>query len=139
MRGTTRTSRFALTARAGFALMVSVQFGHCAESVRTLTALDVARSDVTMREGFRRYHAGCNHCHGPDGVGSTFAPSLVDRAIDYDEFRTAVLNGRRNGNATMQGFASDPNVAPHIDELYAYLKARADGVIGRGQPRDANR
>jgi mono/diheme cytochrome c family protein len=26
----------------------------------------------------RRYHARCNHCHGPDGVGSTFGPSLVE-------------------------------------------------------------
>jgi mono/diheme cytochrome c family protein len=26
--------------------------------------------------GFRRYNAGCNHCHGPDGVGST--PNLLN-------------------------------------------------------------
>ena len=23
--------------------------------------------------GYRRYQATCSHCHGPDGVGSTFA------------------------------------------------------------------
>ena len=28
--------------------------------------------------GFRRYHADCHVCHGPDGLGSSFGPALVD-------------------------------------------------------------
>ena len=28
----------------------------------------------------------------------------------------------------------DPNVMLYVDDIYAYLKARADGVIGRGRP-----
>ena len=31
-----------------------------------------------------------------------------------------------------EGFANDPNVAPFVDEIYAYLRGRTDGVIGRG-------
>jgi len=31
----------------------------------------------------------------------------------------------------MKGFANDPNVAPYVDDIYAYLQARADGVLGR--------
>jgi mono/diheme cytochrome c family protein len=31
--------------------------------------------------GYRRYNASCSHCHGPDGVGSTFAPSLIERSL----------------------------------------------------------
>ena len=38
--------------------------------------------DERVYNGFRRYHAGCNHCHGPDGVGSTFAPALVEKLLD---------------------------------------------------------
>jgi hypothetical protein len=34
----------------------------------------------------------------------------------------------------MQGFADDPNIAPYIDDIYAYLQARSDGVLGRGRP-----
>ena len=34
----------------------------------------------------------------------------------------------------MKGFAGDPNVAPYIDDIYAYLQARADGALGRGRP-----
>jgi hypothetical protein len=34
--------------------------------------------DARTNNGCRRYNAACNHCHGPDGAGSTFATSLVD-------------------------------------------------------------
>lgn len=85
--------------------------------------------------GFRRYHAGCNHCHGPDGLGSTFSPSLIERLPDVDSFRRIVLYGRREDAAfVMKGFAGDPNFAPYVDDIYAYLRARADGALGRGRP-----
>ncbi len=90
--------------------------------------------DARTYNGFRRYHAGCNHCHGPDGTGSTFGPSLVDKPIDVDAFRRVVREGRTNGTSIMKGFADDPNVAPYIDDIYAYLQARPDGALGRGRP-----
>lgn len=90
--------------------------------------------DARTYNGFRRYHAGCNHCHGPDGTGSTFGPSLVDRFPDIDEFRRVVRDGRSTGMSVMKGFANDPNVSPYIDDIYAYLQARADGALGRGRP-----
>jgi mono/diheme cytochrome c family protein len=90
--------------------------------------------DARTYNGFRRYHAGCNHCHGPDGTGSTFGPSLVDKLIDVDAFRRVVREGRTNGTSIMKGFADDPNVAPYIDDIYGYLQARADGALGRGRP-----
>jgi mono/diheme cytochrome c family protein len=90
--------------------------------------------EANTRNGFKRYHAGCNHCHGPDGMGSTIGPSLVDRLPEIEAFRAIVREGRSNGLSVMRGFASDPNVAPYIDDIYAYLKARADGAIGRGRP-----
>jgi mono/diheme cytochrome c family protein len=90
--------------------------------------------DARTYNGFRRYHGSCNHCHGPDGVGSTFASALVDRLPGIEVFRQDVLDGQRNGASIMKGFADDPNVAPYIDDIYAYLQARADGALGRGRP-----
>ena len=92
------------------------------------------RVDARTYNGFRRYHAGCNHCHGQDGLGSTFAPSLVDGIPDVDTFRRIVLDGRRTGTSVMKGFAGDPNIAPYVDDIYAYLQARADGALGRSRP-----
>jgi mono/diheme cytochrome c family protein len=84
--------------------------------------------------GYRRYHAGCNHCHGPDGLGSSFGPSLVDVPLEAAAFRKIVLEGRINGNSVMKGFAADGNVEPYVDDIYAYVRARADGALGRGRP-----
>ncbi|MCA1370940.1 c-type cytochrome [Bradyrhizobium sp. BRP14] len=93
------------------------------------------KADARTYNGYRRYHGGCNHCHGPDGVGSTFASSLVDRPLDIEEFRRVVRNGQSSSGASvMKGFANDPNFAPYIDDIYAYLQARADGALGRGRP-----
>ncbi len=84
--------------------------------------------------GFRRYHAGCNHCHGPDGMGSTIGPPLVDHLPGKEVFVRTVMEGMRDGTSIMKGFADDPNVAPYVSDIYAYLKARANGTVGRGRP-----
>jgi mono/diheme cytochrome c family protein len=94
-------------------------------------------ADERTYNGFKRFHAGCNHCHGQDGMGSTFGPSLVDGLPDIETFRRIVRNGTSNGASVMKGFGGDPNVAPYEDDIYAYLQARAEGRLGRGRPLQA--
>lgn len=90
--------------------------------------------------GFRRYHADCHVCHGPDGMGSSFAPAMVDslKKLSYDEFVDVVVNGRKNvstaSDKVMPAFGLNPNVMCFLDDIYAYLKARSDGVLPRGRP-----
>jgi mono/diheme cytochrome c family protein len=95
--------------------------------------------DARMYNGFKRYHAVCNHCHGPDGLGSTAAPPLIDRLHGIEAFRRVVREGTGKGTSVMQGFARDPNVAPYIDDIYSYLEARAAGALGRGSPAGKSR
>jgi hypothetical protein len=35
----------------------------------------------------------------------------------------------------MPAFGTTEDVVNHIDDIYAYLKARSDGAIGRGRPQ----
>ena len=100
---------------------------------RVYQAVD-GQVDARTYNGYRRYHASCNHCHGPDGIGSTFGPSLVKGLPDVESFRRIVREGQSTGTSVMKGFADDANMAPYIDDLYAYLRARADGALGRGRP-----
>jgi mono/diheme cytochrome c family protein len=93
-----------------------------------------AKVDQQTYNGYRRYHAGCNHCHGPDGLGTTFGPSLVEGLPDIEAFRRIVRDGIVKRTSAMKGYAGDPNVAPYLDDIYAYLQARADGALGRGRP-----
>ncbi len=48
--------------------------------------------------GYRRYHSDCHVCHGPDGVGSSYAPALADslKTMDYGTFISIVAEGRKN-------------------------------------------
>jgi mono/diheme cytochrome c family protein len=100
---------------------------------RVYQAVD-GKVDARTYNGYRRYHASCNHCHGPDGIGSTFGPSLVEGLPDVESFRRIVRDGQSTGTSVMKGFGDDANIAPYIDDLYAYLRARADGALGRGRP-----
>lgn len=96
--------------------------------------------DQGTYNGYRRYASSCHVCHGPDGLGSSFAPALVDslKRMDYWQFADVVTNGRTNMGATgdkvMPTFGSDPNVMLNLADIYRYLKARSDDKIGRGRP-----
>jgi mono/diheme cytochrome c family protein len=96
--------------------------------------------DTGTYNGYRRYQSHCHVCHGRDGLGSSYAPPLIESLaqIGYDGYREAVMNGIENVSQTQQSvmpaFAEVAEVVNHVDDIYSYLKARADGVIGRGWP-----
>ena len=87
--------------------------------------------------GYRRYHSECHVCHGPDGMGSTYAPALKDslKTMSYGDFLGVVASGRKNVNTAqenvMPAFGDNPNVACYMDDLYVYLRARANDAVGR--------
>jgi mono/diheme cytochrome c family protein len=96
--------------------------------------------------GYLHYEGTCYWCHGQDATGSTFAPSLVDalKTLSHKGFENIVVNGgvvhgQPIGYPTsnvfvMPAFGTNPNVMCFLDDIYAYLRARSDGVIGRGRP-----
>ena len=90
--------------------------------------------------GYRRYHSECHVCHGPDGMGSSYAPALKDslKTMSYGDFLGVVASGRKNVSASQQNvmpaFGDNPNVACYMDDLYVYLRARAYDAVGRVRP-----
>ena len=90
--------------------------------------------------GYRRYHSECHVCHGPDGMGSTYAPALKDslKTMSYGDFLGIVAAGRKNVSSSqesvMPAFGSNQNVACYMDDLYVYLRARANEAWGRQRP-----
>ena len=93
--------------------------------------------DKATYVGWRTYHSNCHVCHAQDAVGSSFAPSLVDRMqdIDHERFITAVSEGYTGQIGVMPAWKDNPNVNKHFDALYAYLMARSDGVLAPGKPK----
>ena len=90
--------------------------------------------------GFRRYHSECHVCHGPDGMGSTYAPGLKDtlKTMDYADFLGVVATGRKNVSSSqenvMPAFGDNQNVVCYLDDIYVYLRARASDAVPRGRP-----
>jgi methanol metabolism-related c-type cytochrome len=90
--------------------------------------------------GFVRYNSECIRCHGPNGSGSSFAPALIDalKTISYSDFLGVVASGRKTVNAAsdlvMPALGTDKNVMCVVDNIFVYLRARADGAIGPVRP-----
>jgi mono/diheme cytochrome c family protein len=117
--------------------IVAVGTGQSAQKPYTI---ENGKVDKKTYNGWRRYTESCMRCHGPDGAGSSYGPDLVDsvKHMTQDQFNEIVVNGRTNVSAAsesvMPPFGTVEDVMDYLDDIWAYLKARADGVLGRGRP-----
>ena len=87
--------------------------------------------DKNTFEGLRSFRGGtCGVCHGgagQGGAGPNLTISLVEK-IDKEMFVKIVTNGR--SGTLMKPFKNNNRVIDNLDNIYAYLKARSDGVLG---------
>ena len=115
------------------------QLDECRED-KSLVREEYGWMDFATYKGWRSYHAECHVCHGPDAMGGSWAPNLMQSlqdGLDYYDFFSVIANGRGVDEGALEGnvmpaFGMNPNVAPHINDIYRYIKARADGKIRRG-------
>jgi mono/diheme cytochrome c family protein len=110
-----------------------------AEEQKPYTVID-GKVDKQTYNGWRRYTESCLRCHGPDASGSSYAPNLLEsmKALGEDQIKDVIINGRTNVSQSaenvMPAFGEVEDVALYLDDIYGYLKARSDGVLGRGRP-----
>lgn len=122
------------------------------------------RVDASTFVGWRVFQARCASCHGAAATGTQNAPDLLPRValMSPGQFVGIVLNRyklvlpkgeigpegsamrdaliadvlqRQQGELTMPEWAGDTTVKPHVLDLYAYLRARADGVLDARPPK----
>ena len=88
--------------------------------------------------GWIRFSLNCERCHGPGGIGSAIAPDLTQavKGLNYHQFQTILTCGLVGniGAGVMPSWKDNPNVMPYVANLWAYLKARADGALPAGRP-----
>jgi quinoprotein dehydrogenase-associated probable ABC transporter substrate-binding protein len=108
--------------------------------------------------GWRVFNTSCYVCHGQDAKGTDIAPNLVERVADLSEFKfrkkllkryfakvnlddpnrrqefLSQLSESEAAKFKMPTWSDEPYIRSHIGELYAYLKARADGALAEGEP-----
>ena len=83
--------------------------------------------------GWRTYNGGgCGTCHGKGGIGAV-GPNLADSVtggLSKEEFMDVVINGR--SGTMMRPHKTNKRVMDNIEDLYIYLMARGDDVLGPG-------
>ena len=97
------------------------------------TVVDGYKVDPETMKGFRAWRqAACDRCHGANQEGLV-GPSLVEsmKSLSKQDFVKTVRDGRLDKG--MQSFGNSPVVMDNINQLYAYLKGRADGKITRAK------
>ena len=125
---------------AGAVFAVAGSSGAKAENDPVYVVQD-GRVDQHTFNGYRRYGESCHRCHGPDGSGSSYAPSLTEslKKLSFEDFSNVIVNGRQNvtksQNNVMPAFGTTEDVVLYIDDIYGYLKARSDDKLPRGRPK----
>jgi mono/diheme cytochrome c family protein len=104
------------------------------------TVKDGKKVDLSTYKGYLYYGDLCMRCHGPDGLGSSYAPNLTQslKVMSKEQVENTVINGRKEVNTAndrvMPSFGTNEDAVENLDNIYSYLKARSDGVLGRGHP-----
>ncbi len=107
---------------------------------RPYTVKDGKKVDMATYKGYLYYGDLCMRCHGPDGLGSSYAPNLTQslKVMTKEQVENTVINGRKEVNTAndrvMPSFGTNEDAVTNLDNIYSYLKARSDGVLGRGHP-----
>lgn len=144
-------------------ILTLVSFGGSAEETLPYSVQDGFVGQSTYL-GWRVFHSACHGCHGVDATGTSVAPNLVEqiKQLSSRDFGIKVLTRyritvsaqaasgddktelrepfiqqvlrRERGDLLMPAWEIDPNVKPHVLDIYAYLRARANGVLAPRRP-----
>lgn len=103
----------------------------CAADAAGITSCS---ADLTIFLGKRTFDEYCASCHAQDALGSSFAPSLVERArgLTRAQFMSLLERGYGGEAAAMTRWAEVPAVRSYADALWTYLSARATGDLPPG-------
>jgi mono/diheme cytochrome c family protein len=93
-------------------------------------------------EGWKQFELNCSRCHGQDAEGTSFAPSLV-QALGKGgpvQTETAFLSIACNGvpGTGMPSWCKLGLGKPQLQQIYSYVKGRANGTIHPGRPTETS-
>ena len=110
----------------------SLSFSAFADSDKPYEVVDGKISENAMN-GWRTYNGGgCGACHGKGAVGGV-GPNLgqsVTEKLTKEQFIDVVTNGR--SGTMMRPHKTNTRVMDNLEDLYVYLLARGDDVLGPG-------
>lgn len=96
------------------------------------TVKDGTKVDEHTLAGWKTWRAlACDRCHGAEQQGLVGPPLVVSlHRLTKEEFKKTLTDGRIEKG--MPPFNTSPMVMANVENLYAYLKGRADAQIQPG-------
>ena len=94
--------------------------------------------EAPLYKGWQQYMLQCARCHGEEGQGSSFGPSLLvalrpdGHVPSREEFLSILTEGREDKGMPSAGKMGIDSV--YLDGLYDYLQGRSDGRFHGGRP-----
>lgn len=104
------------------------------------TVTEGNKLDAETYQGYLLYRNWCARCHGTFAqglAGPNLAKSLKQNS--KDEFMQVLVKGKKGRIGIMPGFNDNPQVINGREQLYNYLRARADNAIGPVQPEQGSK
>ena len=85
--------------------------------------------DQSVYDGWKVIRQVCIQCHGKYAEGAN-GPNLLERVpqITKEQFVHSVTNGVTRGNVPMPPWGGVPYVMDNLDNIYAYIMARVNGL-----------
>ena len=112
--------------------------GYCVACPKDVAHAEACEVDKPTYIGWRAFQLHCFQCHGPGGIGTTFAPSVIDlmnQHVDYARFSYVMKHGYTGRTGAMPTFEKNNAVLKDLGKIYGYLRARADGALPVGRPK----
>jgi hypothetical protein len=96
------------------------------------TVKEGTKVDANTLKGWKTWRAlACDRCHGAEQQGLVGPPLVVSlHRLTKEEFKKTITDGRVEKG--MPPFNTSPMVMENWENLYAYLKGRADDEIKTG-------
>jgi methanol metabolism-related c-type cytochrome len=96
--------------------------------------------DWPTYSGFRHYESECQVCHGLEGDGSGDAPALKDalKTLSYSDVYGIVAGAKPEKKVRRNmphAFSDNKNVMCYLNDIYVYLRARANDAVPDGRPQ----
>ncbi|MDO8825308.1 cytochrome c [Methylophaga sp.] len=91
--------------------------------------------DPQTYHGYVLYRNWCARCHGTFAQGLA-GPNLANslNQSSKEEFMQILFKGKKGRSGVMPGFQDNPQIVNGREQLYSYLRARADNAIGPVPP-----
>lgn len=107
-----------------------------AQAQAPYTVTEGNKLDAQTYRGYLLYRNWCARCHGTFAqglAGPNLAKSLNQSS--KDEFMQVLFKGQKGRNDLIHGFQDNQQVINGREQLYNYLRARADNAIGPVPPQ----